>query len=185
MKKEVEIPKGIEIEVSGSTVTVKANGKQESREFKARKVKISKKDRVIEISGTDEKRKTNAMVNTIASHIRNMALGLQHGYEYRLKAVFSHFPMTIKAEGKSMVISNFAGEKKPRVSEIKGENTSVRVKGKDITITGPNKEMVSQTAANLEKIARVRKKDLRVFQDGIYLVSKGLAEEKGGGEKDA
>ncbi len=185
MRKEVEIPQGMEVIVSGNTVTLRANGKEESREFNIRKVKISKKNGVIEIEGLDKKRKTNALVSTVAAHIKNMALGLQHGYEYRLKAVFSHFPMAIKVEGKKVVISNFAGEKKPRYSEIVGENTKVEVKGKEIIVSGPSKEMVAQTAANIERVARVKNKDLRVFQDGIYLVSKGLVEEKGGGESNA
>ncbi len=184
MKKEVEIPTGIEAEVSGNVVTMKAGGKEEKREFKAKKVKISKKNGKIEVLGTDEKRKTNALASTVASHIRNMAIGLETEYEYNLKAVYSHFPMSIKVEGKKVIISNFAGEKKPRVSQIVGENTSVQIKGKDIVVRGTNKEKTAQTAANLEKIARVRKKDLRVFQDGIYLVKKGLAEVKGGEKND-
>jgi len=43
------------------------------------------------------------------------------------------------------------------------------VKGEDIIVQGTNIEDVSQTAANIEKATKVKKKDPRVFLDGIYI----------------
>ena len=51
-------------------------------------------------------------------------------------------------------------------------DAKVSVKGDEVTITGVNKEDVGQTMANLEQATKIRGKDPRVFQDGIYLVSK-------------
>ncbi|MEM2793065.1 MAG: 50S ribosomal protein L6, partial [Candidatus Methanomethylicia archaeon] len=42
-----------------------------------------------------------------------------------------------------------------------------------IIITGINIENVGQTAANICQTARIKGLDPRVFQDGIYLYSKG------------
>ena len=50
----------------------------------------------------------------------------------------------------------------------------VVVKDKEITITGKDKYSVGQTAANLERAARVTKKDYRVFDDGIYITGKNI-----------
>ena len=41
---------------------------------------------------------------------------------------------------------------------------------------GNNVEDVGQTAANLERATVVKGRDIRVFQDGIYVVSKGAAQ---------
>ena len=41
---------------------------------------------------------------------------------------------------------------------------------------GNNVEDVGQTAANLEQATVVKGRDIRVFQDGIYVVSKGAAQ---------
>ena len=43
----------------------------------------------------------------------------------------------------------------------------------DVTVTGSDREKVGQTAANIERACKIKKRDRRVFQDGIYIVSKG------------
>ena len=52
----------------------------------------------------------------------------------------------------------------------------MKVKGDSVTIEGNNKEDVGQTAGNLEKATVVKGRDTRVFQDGIYIISKGAAQ---------
>jgi len=42
-----------------------------------------------------------------------------------------------------------------------------------VTVSGSDLERVSQTAANIEKATVIRNFDPRVFQDGIYIISKG------------
>ncbi|MBI2078742.1 MAG: 50S ribosomal protein L6, partial [Euryarchaeota archaeon] len=48
----------------------------------------------------------------------------------------------------------------------------VDVKGDQVTVTGIDLEKVSQTAANIETATHIRNRDIRVFQDGIYIVQK-------------
>ena len=112
------------------------------------------------------------MVGTIAAHIKNMIKGVTEGFEYKLKVHYTHFPVTVSVEGDKVLIKNFLGEKHPRIAKIVG-NAKVDVKGQDITITGIDIEEVSQTAANLVLKTNVGRRDIRVFNDGIFLVSKG------------
>ena len=51
------------------------------------------------------------------------------------------------------------------------------IRGEDVYLTGPDKEALGQTAANLKNCCRIRKKDPRVFQDGVYLYKKLFGEE--------
>jgi len=88
-----------------------------------------------------------------------------------MKIVFVHFPMTVKVQGKKVVVENFVGERKPRTTNIVGE-TKVTIKGDDITIEGTDLNEVSQTAANIQTATKIRNKDLRKFLDGIYVYSK-------------
>ncbi len=111
------------------------------------------------------------MLGTIIAHTRNMIKGLKEGYSYKLKVVYTHFPISVKVEGDKVVITNFLGEKTPRVAKILGD-TKVQVNGQEIIVSGSDKELVGQTAANIETATKISKKDRRVFQDGIYIVSR-------------
>jgi large subunit ribosomal protein L6 len=74
-------------------------------------------------------------------------------------------------------VVNFLGERAPRVTKYDAENIKVDVKGDDVYLIGPDKEKLGQTAANLKRITRIRKKDPRVFQDGVYLFKKQAGEK--------
>ena len=52
------------------------------------------------------------------------------------------------------------------------EGVKVEVKGQDITLTGVSKERVGLCAAQIEQLCRVRGRDRRVFQDGVYIIEK-------------
>ncbi len=100
-----------------------------------------------------------------------MIIGVTDGFECKLKIVYAHFPMQVKAEGNTLVIGIFLGEKKPRVAKILGE-TKVKVNGNEVVISGINKEDVGQTAANIEQKTKIKRFDPRTFQDGIYIVQR-------------
>jgi len=100
-----------------------------------------------------------------------MIKGVTKGFTYKLKIVFSHFPITVKIKEKTLIIENFTGERNPRKAKIMGD-TKVTVKGDDIIVQGINLEDVSQTAANIQNATKIRRKDPRVFLDGIYVYEK-------------
>ena len=94
-----------------------------------------------------------------------------------MKIVYSHFPITVKVEGKNILIENFQGERAPRIAMIRGD-TKVVAKGDDVIITGPVLTDVSQTAAIIQEKSKVKNKDHRVFLDGIYRYYKSKGIEK-------
>ena len=89
-----------------------------------------------------------------------------------MKTVFSHFPIKTSVEGNQLVIQNFLGERFPRRADIL-ENVKIEVKGENLILTSIDKEKVGQTAANIERATKVKNRDIRVFQDGIYIVKRG------------
>ncbi len=179
MEKRIEFREPVRISLQGQSVALSKGDVSETAPFKCKDIDFVLDGSALVLRGHNEKKQTAAIMNTVEKKLQNIVKGLEQGYEYKMKVVFSHFPMNIQVSGKEVVINNFTGEKKPRKSKIVGEHTQVKAKGKDITITGPNKEHVGQTAANLEKATMLKKKDLRIFQDGIYRIEKGLAEPKG------
>ena len=99
-----------------------------------------------------------------------MCTGVTIGYLYSLKVVYSHFPIQLKMQGEKLEIMNFLGEKFPRTARIL-PGTTVKVGTDEVIVTGIDKELVGSTASNIEKATRIRDRDPRVFQDGIYIVA--------------
>jgi large subunit ribosomal protein L6 len=179
IEREIAMPQGFAAEINASVLSIRGNGKEASRHIKAKGISLRKDEGKITVVGKPASRKMNAVVSTIASHVRNMVSGLVCEYVYRLGIVYSHFPMNVSVKGGVVEIKNFVGEKKPRIADI-AAGASVTIKGKDVFVRSHSKEAAGQTAANLERASRVRGKDKRIYQDGIFIVEKALQEKKEG-----
>jgi len=85
--------------------------------------------------------------------------------------------MNVSIDKDIFTVKNFLGEKTPRKLRI---NAAVKVKidGKDVYVEGINKELTAQTAASIETLTKIKGRDKRIFQDGIYIVSKAGKEIK-------
>jgi large subunit ribosomal protein L6 len=172
----IKIPDGINVTVDGHKVTIKTDKGEQMRDFKSHRLAFEQAGNNIVVIGTPVNKSTRALLHTVVAHIKNMIKGLNFGFEYKLQLSYSHFPMTAEVSDKKVIIKNFLGEKHPREAVIVGD-TKVDIKGQDVSVTGHNLEEVSQTAANIEQVTKVKGKDIRRFTDGIYLVSKGTQEE--------
>ena len=171
VREEVEIPEGVTVEVNGNLVKVKGPKGEVERELNYPGVKIFTEDGKVVIYKDFPRRKDIAIARTFKSHIANMIKGVTEGFTYKLKVVYSHFPITVKVQGDKVYIENFLGEKAPRIAEIL-PGVTVKVMGSEIIVEGIDKEKVGQTAANIEQATRITGRDRRVFQDGIYIVEK-------------
>ncbi len=174
---EVEIPEGVNVEINGLKVKVSGPKGTLERDFShARGIIVRKEDNKVVVEAFFANRRKKALVGSIASHISNMITGVTKGYRYKLKIIYSHFPISVKVEGKKILIENFLGERAPRVAEIYGDDVRVKVEGTDVIVEGINIENVGQTAANIERATKISDLDRRVFMDGIYIYEKGVME---------
>ncbi|MGA2130333.1 MAG: 50S ribosomal protein L6 [Candidatus Pacearchaeota archaeon] len=169
--KEVEVPSGVEVEIDGGLFNVKGKEGENSRMFKTKGLEFVKKDGKISIGSKNSTKKEKKMMNTIAAHISNMIKGVQEKFEYELKSVFSHFPITIEAKGREVLIKNFLGEKTPRKATLP-EKVEIEINGNVIKVRSIDKELAGQAAAKLETATKIRSRDRRVFQDGIFMTKK-------------
>jgi len=170
----VALPQDVQAELTGNTLKVRAGGKEVVRVFKGPGLSLEKRENSVMVKMDQDKKKKRAILRSVASHIENMVAGLKQGYEYRLEIVYSHFPISVKVTGNAVEIVNVGGAKHPVKSPIVGKDTRVEIKGKDILVRGVDREAVGQTAANMERATRIKGKDIRVFQDGIYIAYKGV-----------
>jgi large subunit ribosomal protein L6 len=165
----IQIPDGVVINIDArKVVTVRGAKATLTRDFSYAGVSLETDGKVVKVWAQWPRKKEASLLGTIESHIRNMITGVTKGYTYKMKIVFSHFPITVKVQDRSVMVENFTGERRARKAKILGD-VKVKLEPDDIIIQGSNLEDVSQTAANIEMMTRVTNKDPRVFLDGIYV----------------
>lgn len=165
----VSIPEGVTVSVAGKKVTFKGQKGTNEREFNVKGLTLKLEGKELSVGVEAGKFVSPAIIGSIESHLRNMVAGSKDGYEKKMKVIYAHFPITLEVKGPVLKIKNFIGEKQNREAAIVGA-TKVVPKGQDVTVSGPSKEDVGQTVANIRTAVRIRNRDPRVFQDGLYVV---------------
>jgi large subunit ribosomal protein L6 len=168
VSRTIQIPDDVEVSIDGRKVTVKGTKGTLIRDFSYAPVSIERQDKTVRIWAEWPRKRESSLVGTIHSHIQNMITGVRKGFTYKLKIVFSHFPVSVKTKEKNLLIENFTGERNPRKVKTIG-NVQIKVQSEDIIVQGLNLEEVAQTAANIEQATKIKRKDPRIFLDGIYV----------------
>lgn len=171
IKIEVEIPEGVEASLEGRNFRVKGPNGELTKKIQSGLISAKVEGNKISISTSRDRKKQRALINTEKGCLTNMIRGVKDGITYRLKIVYSHFPMSVKVQGSTLLVDNFLGEKHSRKAVLL-DGVKLDVKGQDVTVSGIDKEKVAQTAANIEQTTKIKNLDPRVFQDGIYIVEK-------------
>ena len=167
----IELPDDVSAEVDHLELTVEGPNGSVTRRLWYPDVSVSVDDGAVVVESDAEDAKTNSTVGTFESHVENMIHGVTDGWEYEMEVFYSHFPMQVAVEGDEVVIENFLGERAPRRTTVHGD-TDVEVDEEQLTVRGPDIEAVGQTAADIEQLTRINDKDVRVFQDGVYITRK-------------
>ncbi|KAI9839901.1 MAG: hypothetical protein M1819_000093 [Sarea resinae] len=126
-------------------------------------------------------RKNVATLRTVRTIINNLIIGVTKGFKYKMRYVYAHFPINVNIDQNKetglyeVEIRNFLGEKiVRRVTLQPGVDVEASKNQKDeLQLTGNSLENVSQSAADIQQICRVRNKDIRKFLDGLYVSERG------------
>mmetsp|Transcript_32529 Transcript_32529/g.48241 ORF Transcript_32529/g.48241 Transcript_32529/m.48241 type:complete len:198 (-) Transcript_32529:162-755(-) len=184
--KSIEIPEGVTVEIKSRRVKVTGPRGTLERDFKHVDMDLMKITGEVDEEGNKAPdtvrvdvwfatRKQLPNVRTITSHIDNMFTGVTRGFLYKMRFVYSHFPINVTLTGDQVEIRNFLGEKRVRKVKLPNGVSYVRTSTvKDqIELSGNDIALVSLTAAKIQQATNIRHKDLRKFLDGIYVSEKG------------
>ncbi len=169
-KVEASIPEGVSVSIEGSMITSSGKLGTNKRIFNDALLKLEKAGSSISISGTSEKglaKKAAKAEMALKKELENDMRGVSEYYERKMRLVFAHFPINVEVKGDMLYINNIIGERFPRTSRIVG-STKIEAKGQEVRIYGTSLDEVSQTCANIRLACKIRNKDSRVFQDGLY-----------------
>ena len=161
----IEIPEGV-FASKNSLLNIKGKEGEVKRKIH---VPYEIEENKIILKAKNSTKNKKRMIMAEKAHISNMIKGVQKKFEYILQICFIHFPMTIKLEGKKLIIKNFLGESKERKANIR-DNVEVKIEGDKIKVFSVDKEAAGQTAATIESATKVKNKDRRIFQDGIWII---------------
>ncbi|KAH6646462.1 ribosomal protein L6, alpha-beta domain-containing protein [Truncatella angustata] len=178
----LEVPEGVSVQIKARKVTVTGPRGKLSKDLSHLAVNFSHpKTNVIGIEIHHGNRKNVAALRTVRSLINNLIIGVTKGFKYKMRYVYAHFPINVNIDKNSetdqyeVEIRNFIGEKLVRrVVMRSGVDVEVSTAQKDeLVLSGNSLEDVSQSAADIQQICKVRNKDIRKFLDGMYVSEKG------------
>ena len=166
----VEIPEGVKVEVTGGRVVVSFNNLLKKIKFNEKLLSVSSDGGMVRLAlKGKERRKSVAVLNSIKAHLLKTFKGFKEPFVKTLEVVYAHFPVSVEVKKDEVLIKNFLGEKIPRVAKIT-PGVEVKVEGQKIIVKGFDKDGVGQTASNIVRSVKIKNKDIRVFQDGVYYV---------------
>ncbi len=141
------IPDGVNVEVKDNTVIVKSS-KGELSLVLSDLILVEVKDNSVVTLQKCESREANIMQGTINSLINNMIIGVSKGFSKGLEAVGVGYKFNV--QGNKIVVN--AGYSHP-VDVIIPEGIKAElVNNTEITISGIDKQKVTEFAANIRKI---------------------------------
>ncbi len=170
IEEELEIPQGVQVTVN-KDIHVKGPKGELSRSLFHPGIKIVVKDNKALFTAQKATKREAKVLYSFKAHLANMMKGVQEPWVYKLKICSGHFPMNVSVSSTKVSIKNFLGEKHPREAKLK-QGVTVKVEGTEVTVESSDKELAGNTASELELLTKVSNRDLRIFQDGLYLIHK-------------
>lgn len=176
----LDIPEDVTVSIKARIVKVTGPRGELTKSLKHINIAFEKvNNKLIKLYVHNGDRKHVAALRTVKSLIANLIKGVTVGYKYKMRFVYAHFPINVnvieKDGDKFIEIRNFLGDKQIRQVKVhEGVTVEFSANQKDeIVLSGNSVENVSQNAADIQQICRVRNKDIRKFLDGIYVSEKG------------
>ncbi|KAI7270921.1 ribosomal protein L6 [Hortaea werneckii] len=181
-QQELPVPEGVKVNIKSRQVTVEGPRGKLHKDLSHLAVCFSTptKNKIL-IEMHHGSRKAIAALRTVRTIINNMIIGVTKGFKYKMRYVYAHFPINVNLDKNKetglyeVEIRNFLGEKLVRrVTMRPGVEVAASANQKDqIELSGNDLENVSQCAADIQQICRVRNKDIRKFLDGLYVSERG------------
>jgi len=168
---EIKMPKDVQVQLDKRILTLKGAKGEVKRSFLEKSIEIEHKDDAIILKATKFNQVNKKLVKSNTAHIKNMIRGSSEGHKYTIKICSGHFPMNVSVNNNQLIVKNFLGEKVPRVLDLK-PGADVKVEGELIVVESSNKEIAGQISSAIELLTRRTGYDGRIFQDGLWIVTK-------------
>jgi large subunit ribosomal protein L6 len=146
-KRPIEVPKDVNVQISGNTVTVKGPKGELSRALHPL-VRLQLDGGTLTVTRSGDEAQHRALHGLSRTLVANMVEGVSKGYEKVLEIQGVGYKAEVTAQGLTLTVGLSHQVKYPAPTGIKFavENATV------VKISGPNKELVGQVAAELRSV---------------------------------
>ena len=145
----IPVPSGVQISVTGQTITVNGPRGELQRSF-PEEISVEKVDEEIRVARSAESREARALHGLVRSLIANMVQGVTEGYEKRLEIHGVGYRAQKQGSDLELAVGFSHTVKKPAPDGIEFEVPAPT----RITVKGIDKELVGQTAAEIRAIRK-------------------------------
>ncbi len=146
-KKPVEVPSGVDVAIDGSDVVVKGTKGELSRTFNDR-IGFDVDEGVITLTRPDDSRESRALHGLSRALLNNMVVGVSEGFRKELEIQGVGYRANLKGRDIELQV----GFSHPvNISAPEGITFEVPEQTK-IIVSGIDKELVGQVAANIRKV---------------------------------
>lgn len=140
----VQIPTGVEVNISGQSINVKgSNGTMSHDAHPA--VDVSKDESLIKFAGREGVVNSRAFAGTTRALVNNMVTGVSQGFEKKLQLVGVGY----RAQAQGKVLNLTLGFSHPVEFPVPEGITIETPSQTEIVVKGMNKQQVGQVAANI------------------------------------
>jgi len=167
----VEIPNSVNISIENGKIYVKGPKGEKYRNINNRNIIVEIRENKIIFKAYYPSRKIIKDMNAMVAHIKNDIDGVTKGFVYKLKGISVHFPLKLKLQNNKLIIENYMGERDIKEIEIP-PGVKATLNENEITLEGYDIELLGNLAGLIENSVKPKEKDLRKFQDGIYIIQK-------------
>ena len=152
-KNPISLPKGVEIQTSGDTITVKGSKGQLSQKL-SEGVTFEIQDGVLQVNRSNESKSQKALHGLYRSLINNMIKGVSEGYTIKQEVVGVGY----KASNQGNLLESNLGYSHNIFMEVPSEITvkTETEKGKNplIILEGCDKQLIGQVAAKIRSLRK-------------------------------
>jgi len=147
-KKPILIPENVEVKVEKEKVSVKGPKGELTREIRP-EIKVEVENKQIKVSPAKETKQTGAFWGLTQALISNMVEGVAKGFEKKLEIQGIGFRAELA--GEELILNvGFSHPVKMKIPE----GINILIEKNIITVSGINKELVGQVAANIRKVKK-------------------------------
>ncbi|MCS6773067.1 MAG: 50S ribosomal protein L6 [Anaerolineae bacterium] len=149
-KKPIELPKGVDVSIAGNVVTVKGPKGELKRAFDPRLI-IERDGQKLLVKRTGDERQDRALHGLTRALLNNMVQGVYQGYQKVLEISAESIGYRAEMTGKNLVL--YLGYSHPiEVKPPQGITFSTDAKTRTITVSGIDKELVGEVAAQVRRL---------------------------------